>query len=137
MPFLSSLMSRHCLVLWAVLQCGRHSPFIRVDIPAETPGRLRRGIARRHSGRFLTCYARKFMQITGFHGGEFLASRRRHKEAANLYEKAAELRPEDHELAVAAATAMRQAVRYQDAERWYRKAVSIKPTVSKTLLRGT
>ncbi|KAJ8972847.1 hypothetical protein NQ314_000012 [Rhamnusium bicolor] len=63
--------------------------------------------------------------------GEFLASRRRYKEAANLYEKAAELRPEDHELAVAAATAMRQAVRYQDAERWYRKAVSIKPTVSK------
>lgn len=46
-----------------------------------------------------------------------------------MYEKAAELRPEDHELAVAAATAMRQAVRYQDAERWYRKAVSIKPTV--------
>lgn len=61
--------------------------------------------------------------------GEFLASRRRHKEAAVLYEKSAELRPNDYELAVAAATAMRQAGRYHDAEKWYRKAVSIKPTV--------
>lgn len=71
------------------------------------------------------------LNVCLFVSGEFLASRRRYKEAANMYEKAAELRPEDHELAVAAATAMRQAVRYQDAERWYRKAVSIKPTVSK------
>lgn len=63
--------------------------------------------------------------------GEFLASRRRHKEAAVLYEKSAELRPNDYELSVAAATAMRQAGRYQDAEKWYRKAVAIKPTVKK------
>lgn len=47
-----------------------------------------------------------------------------------MYEKAAELRPGDYELAVAAATAMRQAVRHQDAERWYRKAVALKPAVS-------
>lgn len=61
--------------------------------------------------------------------GEFLASRGRHKEAADLYEKAAELRPMDYELAVAAATAMRQAGRHLDAERWYRRAVSLKPLV--------
>lgn len=66
-----------------------------------------------------------FLYITG----EFLASRRRHKEAAVLYEKSAELRPNDYELAVAAATAMRQAGRYHDAEKWYRKAVFLKPTV--------
>lgn len=62
--------------------------------------------------------------------GEFLASRGRHKEAADLYEKAAELRPMDYELAVAAATAMRQAGRHLEAERWYRRAVSLKPQVS-------
>lgn len=61
--------------------------------------------------------------------GEFLASRGRHKEAADLYEKAAELRPLDYELAVAAATAMRQAGRHLEAERWYRKAVLLKPQV--------
>lgn len=61
--------------------------------------------------------------------GEFLASRGRHKEAANLYEKAADLRPRDYELAVAAATAMRQANRHDDAELWYRKAVFLKPHV--------
>lgn len=61
--------------------------------------------------------------------GEFLASRGRHKEAAGLYERAAELRPHDFELSVAAATAMRQAGRHQDAERWYRRAVIIKPSV--------
>lgn len=66
--------------------------------------------------------------------GEFLVSRRRYKEAANLYERAAELRPDDHELAVAAATSMRKAARYADAEKWYRKAVSIKPTVSTILV---
>lgn len=62
--------------------------------------------------------------------GEFLASKGRHKEAADLYEKAAELRPMDYELAVAAATAMRQAGRHLEAERWYRRAVSLKPQVS-------
>lgn len=50
-----------------------------------------------------------------------------------MYEKAAELRDDDHELAVAAATAMRQAARYDDAERWYRKAVALKPTVRGSL----
>lgn len=62
--------------------------------------------------------------------GEFLASHGRYKEAAGLYEKAAILRPRDYELAVAAATAMRQADRLQDAEYWYRKAVHLRPTVS-------
>lgn len=69
-----------------------------------------------------------------FFKGEFLASRRRYKEAAMMYEKAAELRPDDYELAIAAATAMRQAARYDDAERWYRKAVTLKPTVRKIFL---
>lgn len=62
------------------------------------------------------------------HYGEFLASRGRHKEAAVLYEKAAELRPREFELAVATATAMRQAGRHSDAERWYRRAVILKPS---------
>lgn len=62
--------------------------------------------------------------------GEFLASRRRYKEAAGMYETAAELRPKDQELAVAAATAMRQAGRHSEAEQWYRTAVGLKPTVS-------
>jgi Flp pilus assembly protein TadD len=66
-----------------------------------------------------------------------LASRRRYKEAAVMYEKAAELRPRDYELAVAAATAMRQAGRHQEAERWYRTAVDLKPSVSKKLLLPT
>lgn len=35
----------------------------------------------------------------------------------------------DFELAVAAATAMRQAERYEEAEKWYRRAVEIKPMV--------
>lgn len=66
--------------------------------------------------------------------GEFLASRGRHKEAADLYEKAAELRPIDYELAVAAATAMRQAGRHLEAESWYRRAVTLKPQVSPIIL---
>lgn len=61
--------------------------------------------------------------------GEFLASRGRHKEAAARYEKAAELNPENYGLVVAAATAMRQAARLYDAERWYRRALQIKPEV--------
>ena len=51
-----------------------------------------------------------------------------------MYEKAAELRPHDYELAVAAATAMRQAGRHLEAERWYRTAVDLKPSVSFTLV---
>lgn len=66
------------------------------------------------------------------HYGEFLASRRRFKEAAVLYERAAELKPYDYELTVAAATAMRQAERYADAEKWYRKAVKINPKDSRS-----
>ncbi|KAF7276476.1 hypothetical protein GWI33_010263, partial [Rhynchophorus ferrugineus] len=58
----------------------------------------------------------------------FLASNRRYKEAATMYEKAAELRQDDYELAVAAATAMRKAGRQHEAEQWYRRAVHMKPT---------
>lgn len=54
-----------------------------------------------------------------------------------MYEKAAELRPRDYELAVAAATAMRQAGRQNDAEKWYRKAVSLKPQVNNKMLIST
>lgn len=46
-----------------------------------------------------------------------------------MYERAAELSPEDFELAVAAATAMRKAGRQEDAEKWYRKSVKMKPSV--------
>ncbi|XP_030745752.1 protein O-mannosyl-transferase TMTC2-like [Sitophilus oryzae] len=62
------------------------------------------------------------------HYGAFLALSRRFKEAAILYEKAAELRYDDYELAVAAATAMRKAGRQEDAEKWYRRALSMKPS---------
>ncbi|XP_076274421.1 transmembrane O-mannosyltransferase targeting cadherins 2 isoform X2 [Rhynchophorus ferrugineus] len=62
------------------------------------------------------------------HYGAFLASNRRYKEAATMYEKAAELRQDDYELAVAAATAMRKAGRQHEAEQWYRRAVHMKPT---------
>lgn len=62
--------------------------------------------------------------------GEFLASLQRHSEAAVQYVRAAELSPEDYELVVAAATALRQAERRQDAEHWYRIAVHLRPTVS-------
>ena len=65
-----------------------------------------------------------------FFAGEFLASKGRYREAAEMYEKSAELKPKDYELAVAAATAMRQAGRHIDAETWYRKAVFLKPSVS-------
>ncbi|KAK9870914.1 hypothetical protein WA026_009875 [Henosepilachna vigintioctopunctata] len=58
---------------------------------------------------------------------EFLASRKRYKEAAIHYEKAAQLRPSDFELAAAAATAMRQAERFDESESWYRRAAEIKP----------
>lgn len=71
-----------------------------------------------------------FIEKSFFFTGEFLASRRRYKEAAVMYEKAAELRSGDHELAVAAATAMRQAGRHEEAEHWYRTAVDLKPSVS-------
>lgn len=78
---------------------------------------------------FINCNFNVFLLY--FLTGEFLASRGRYKEAAVLYEKAAELKPRDYELAVAAATAMRQASRHDEAERWYRKAVILKPTVRK------
>lgn len=46
------------------------------------------------------------------------------------YVRAAELKPADYDLVVAAATALRQAERKADAERWYKKAVALRPTVS-------
>lgn len=65
-----------------------------------------------------------------FVAGAFLVVNFRYNEAANMYEKAAELLPDDFELTVAAATAMRKAGRQEAAERWYRKSVKMKPTVS-------
>lgn len=63
--------------------------------------------------------------------GEFLASQGRHSEAAVHYVRAASLKSDDYELVVAAATALRQADRRTDAERWYRKAVAMRPLVRK------
>lgn len=63
--------------------------------------------------------------------GEFLAGQGRHREAAVQYVKAAELRPADYDLVVAAATALRQAERKNDAETWYKKAVALRPMVSR------
>lgn len=65
-----------------------------------------------------------------FVSGEFLVYRHQFKEAAAMYEKAAELSPDDYQLAVAAAIAMRQAGRPHAAEKWYRQAVALKPSVS-------
>lgn len=59
-----------------------------------------------------------------------MASQGRHAEAAVHYVRAAELRADDYELAVAAATALRQADRRVEAERWYHRAVAMKPLVS-------
>ncbi|ENN80878.1 hypothetical protein YQE_02708, partial [Dendroctonus ponderosae] len=58
----------------------------------------------------------------------FLVINRRYKEAANMYERAAELSIDDFELAVAAATAMRKAGRHEDAEKWYRQSVRMRPS---------
>lgn len=85
----------------------------------------------RHFGLFAGLFIKKKISLNGnFVAGAFLVVNFRYNEAANMYEKAAELLPDDFELTVAAATAMRKAGRQEAAERWYRKSVKMKPTVS-------
>lgn len=63
-----------------------------------------------------------------------MAGQRRHAEAAVHYVRASELRPEDYELTMAAATALRQADRRAEAERWYKRTVTMRPLVNALLL---
>ncbi|XP_046472791.1 protein O-mannosyl-transferase Tmtc2 [Neodiprion pinetum] len=61
------------------------------------------------------------------HYGVFLTSQGRLAEAAEQHVKAAELSTKDYELAVAAASALRQSDRRAEAETWYRHAAILRP----------
>lgn len=61
------------------------------------------------------------------HYGLFLMSQGRLVEAAEEQLRAAELSRSDYELSVAAASALRQADRREEAEVWYRHAASLRP----------
>ncbi|XP_053978579.1 protein O-mannosyl-transferase TMTC2 isoform X1 [Hylaeus anthracinus] len=61
------------------------------------------------------------------HYGLFLTSQGRLSEAAEEQLRAAELSRSDYELSMAAASALRQAARLEDAEVWYRHAASLRP----------
>ncbi|OAD62727.1 hypothetical protein WN48_07543 [Eufriesea mexicana] len=61
------------------------------------------------------------------HYGLFLTSQGRLSEAAEEQLRAAELSRSDYELSMAAASALRQADRLEDAEVWYRHAASLRP----------
>ena len=53
----------------------------------------------------------------------------RYSEAALVYLKAAQLAPDQYDLVVSAATALRQAGRHKEAENVYRQAVLLRPKV--------
>ena len=53
----------------------------------------------------------------------------RHNEAAEQYVIAAQLAPSEYEIIFNAANTLRQAGRHAEAERYYRTAVKIRPTV--------
>ena len=59
--------------------------------------------------------------------GVFLTSQGRLAEAAEEQLRAAELSRSDYELSVAAASALRQADRREEAEIWYRHAAGLRP----------
>ncbi|XP_060820271.1 protein O-mannosyl-transferase TMTC2-like isoform X1 [Bombus pascuorum] len=61
------------------------------------------------------------------HYGLFLTSQGRLSEAAEEQLRAAELSRSDYELSMAAASALRQADRLEDAEVWYRHAATLRP----------
>lgn len=67
--------------------------------------------------------------------GQILSTQGRHDEAAQQYMRAAQLTPADYELVLRAATALRQAGRYFQAETFYRQAVSLRPHVSTLTFR--
>lgn len=62
--------------------------------------------------------------------GQFLSQIQRYSEAASQYLEALKLAPSEYELALGAATAFRQAGHNQQAEQFYRQAVSLKPMVT-------
>lgn len=68
----------------------------------------------------------KFNAVCGF-AGLFLTSQGRLSEAAEEQLRAAELSRSDYELSMAAASALRQADRLEDAEVWYRHAATLRP----------
>ncbi|CAG9801583.1 unnamed protein product [Chironomus riparius] len=61
------------------------------------------------------------------HYAEFLASIGRHEEACKSRVKAAELSPNNYNLVMAAATSLRWRDRKEDALKWYRQAVNLRP----------
>lgn len=67
-----------------------------------------------------------FETVCGF-AGLFLTSQGRLSEAAEEQLRAAELSRSDYELSMAAASALRQADRLEDAEVWYRHAATLRP----------
>ena len=64
--------------------------------------------------------------------GQFLSECDRHAEAADQYIRAAQLAPSEYETVFNAANTLRQAGRNTEAERYYRTAAKIRPTVTKT-----
>ncbi|XP_015436903.1 PREDICTED: transmembrane and TPR repeat-containing protein CG4341-like [Dufourea novaeangliae] len=66
------------------------------------------------------------------HYGLFLTSQGRLSEAAEEQLRAAELSRSDYELSMAAASALRQADRLDDAEIWYRHAASLRPNEARS-----
>lgn len=61
--------------------------------------------------------------------GVFLLEQERYPEAANQLAEAVALEPDDYDLTVTAATALRQAGESSSAEDMYRKAAAIRPQV--------
>ena len=67
--------------------------------------------------------------------GQFLLESSRYVEAAQEYIRAAELAPDDHDVIFSAANALREAGLNQQAEEYYRKAVHLRPLVSRSRRR--
>lgn len=61
--------------------------------------------------------------------GQFLSECERHVEAAEQYVRAAFLAPSEYEIIFNTANTLRQAGRHSEAERYYRMAVKIRPSV--------
>ena len=64
--------------------------------------------------------------------GQYLSECERHAEAADQYIRAAQLAPSEYETVFNAANTLRQAGRNGEAERYYRAAAKIRPTVTKS-----
>ena len=64
-----------------------------------------------------------------FISGQFLAVQGRHSEAATAYITAATLAPNDYDIVVGAANALRQSGNNREAEVYYEKAVALRSQV--------